>query len=79
MKKVYNNGMSLRAAKQVASELGVSVATIKGTGEVRFSYPGFLPVTHNNRRKTATRALVSLLRAVAAAVASASETGHANG
>jgi hypothetical protein len=79
MADVYSNGMSLRAAKQAASELGISVETVKGTGEVRFKYPGLLPVTQNNRRKTATRALVALLRAVAVTVATAAEAGHALG
>ena len=66
MADVYNNGMSLREAKKLAVELGVTVSTIKGTGEVRFSYLGLAPVKQNNRRKDATRPVVTFLRAAAA-------------
>jgi hypothetical protein len=65
MTDIYSNGMSLREAKKLAKELGVTVSTIKGTGEVRFVYPGLPAVKQNNRRKDATRAVVALLRTVA--------------
>lgn len=55
------NGMSLRDAKKLAERLGVEITHVRRTGEMRFRACG-LTVTHNNRRKDASRALVSLLR-----------------
>lgn len=60
----YSHGMSLREAKRRCRALGIVCKPVRGTGEVRFSYPGFRPVTHNNRRDTASRELVGLLRDV---------------
>lgn len=58
------NGVSLRKAKKLAKKFGIAVEKVRGTGEVRFSHPDYPPVTHNNRKKVASRALVCLLRKV---------------
>jgi hypothetical protein len=61
----YSHGMSLREAKRRCRALGILCELVRRTGEVRFSHPGFPPVTHSNHRPTASRALVNLLRDVA--------------
>jgi hypothetical protein len=64
-KSEIKNGMNLRDAKWIALHLGVMVEDVPGTGEVRFKYPGFKPVKANNRKKSASRAVIALLRDVA--------------
>lgn len=58
---VIPNGMSLRDALKLAERLGVPAEPVRRTGEVRIRACG-LVVTHNVRRKDASRALVTLLR-----------------
>jgi hypothetical protein len=54
--------MSLRAAVRRARELGATVTTNQGTGELRVRFSGLPPVNHNARRKDASRALLLLIR-----------------
>jgi hypothetical protein len=58
-----NGGIpSLRDALRRAQALGGQVCLPRGTGEVKVRFPGLGTVTHNNRRKDASRALCVLLR-----------------
>ena len=62
-----HQGMSLREAMQLACEMGIEVQWPKATGEVLFIHAvGRARV--NNRRKDASKELVSLLRRVMAAI-----------
>ncbi|MCB9677755.1 MAG: hypothetical protein H6737_21795 [Alphaproteobacteria bacterium] len=67
------NGIDLRRAKKLARELGIQVENVRRTGEVRFSHPDHPPVTHNNRKKVASRPLVLLLRRVQSDIEAAND------
>lgn len=54
--------MSLKAALRRARELGLRVELVYRTGEVRVIRPDGRPLTINNRRKDAPKALEKLLR-----------------
>jgi hypothetical protein len=58
------NGIDLRSALKLVSELGLTVRYASGTGEWIIRGDG-RSVRHNARRKVASRALVVLLRRIA--------------
>jgi hypothetical protein len=64
MKTPIPNGLSLREALQIASELDVPVEKVPGTGEymIRTSHKF---VRQNARRKVANRAFINVLREAA--------------
>ena len=58
---------SLRGALRRAHELGAEISHPRRTGEVKIRFAGIGVVTHNARRKDASRALRALLRRAEAA------------
>jgi NACalpha-BTF3-like transcription factor len=59
---IARKGMSLAQAKKLARKLGVAVEGVHATGEVRFRFKHGRSVVVNNRKKDATRTLVTALR-----------------